>query len=281
MDPNRCDPPYVSRPAAIGHSGPVTSPPDVPVRPATTVLLVRDGAAGLEVFAQTRAASMVFAAGVTAFPGGGVDPTDADLPPWAGRSAADWDDLLGRPDGARLVVAGIRELFEEVGVLLSDPGLTPGPDRWEQARRDVTAHRSGIAEVFRSLQVSLPGDVPVPWSRWITPPGGPRRYDTHFLLVPVPPEQDAVLDTTEATDGGWARPADLVDQARTGDRQLMLPTQVTLTELAGHPTVSSALAALRSMIPVEPEVVSGPGEPVVVRVGELTVPLISTSRRTP
>lgn len=271
----------------MGHSGPVTSRtdhPDVPVRPASTVLLVRDAPTGLEVFAQTRATSMVFAGGVTAFPGGGVDPTDADLPPWTGRSAADWDDLLGRSDGAHLVVAAVRELFEEVGVLLTDPPLLPGPDRWQHARQEVTAHRIGLAQVYRQLQCALPGDLPRPWSRWITPRGEIRRYDTHFLLVPVPAGQDAVLDTTEATDGLWARPTDLLAQALAGERRLMLPTQVTLTELAEQPRVADALAAPRSMVPVEPEIISGGGDdPVVLRIGDriVTVPRGSTRRRTP
>ena len=269
----------------IGHSDRVSdvspAPGDVPVRPAATVLLVRDGERGLEVFAQTRASTMAFAPGMTAFPGGGVDPTDADLPPWTGRSAADWDDLLGRPDGARLVVAGARELFEEVGVLVAAAALEPDPERWIRARRDVTAHLTPIAAVYRDWDTALPGDLFAPWSRWITPPEHRRRYDTHFLLAAVPPGQEAVLDTTEATEGGWARPADLLDQAAAGRRRVMLPTQVTLAELADHDDVASALAAPRSMVPAEPVLVSGPDEPQRVRLGDRELTLFEPSRRFP
>ena len=47
------------------------------VRDASTVMLVRDGAAGVEVFLVRRVRGMVFAGGMTVFPGGGVGAVDA------------------------------------------------------------------------------------------------------------------------------------------------------------------------------------------------------------
>ena len=99
-------------------------PDAAPVRAASSVLLLRDGAGGLEVFTLRRAAAMAFAAGMTVFPGGGVDVADADdAIPWAGPQAQWWADRL-RVDAiaARgVVVAAVRELYEETAA----PGMTP------------------------------------------------------------------------------------------------------------------------------------------------------------
>ena len=81
--------------------------PPVPARPAATVLLVRDGAAGLEVFMVVRHRAIEFAGGALVFPGGRVEEADGAL---AG------DDPLGA-----YRIAGIRETFEECGVLLARP----------------------------------------------------------------------------------------------------------------------------------------------------------------
>ena len=100
---------------------------DVPIRAASTVMLVRDGARGPEVFTLRRVAAMAFAAGMTVFPGGGVDPSDAEGEiPWAGPDVAWWaaqwriDEVSARGQ----VVAAVRELYEETGVGL--PGLATG-----------------------------------------------------------------------------------------------------------------------------------------------------------
>ena len=54
----------------------VPDPHAVPIKPAVSVLMIRDGATGLEVFVQHRVSTMDFAAGVVVFPGGRVDPID-------------------------------------------------------------------------------------------------------------------------------------------------------------------------------------------------------------
>src|SRR5260221_14786458 len=81
-------------------------------RPAATVLLLRDGAAGLEVFMVVRHYAIDFASGALVFPGGSVDPGDHDLAAQVGRCAA---------GATALHVAAIRETFEECGVLLARP----------------------------------------------------------------------------------------------------------------------------------------------------------------
>src|SRR5215207_6685398 len=111
-------------------------------RDAATVVLLRDGASGPEVYLLRRQASMAFAAGMCVFPGGAVDPRDFDADvAWAGPSPSSWASRLGVDEAmARaLVCAAVRETFEESGVLLAGPSPasvvsdTTGSD-WEADR---------------------------------------------------------------------------------------------------------------------------------------------------
>src|SRR3954467_5712434 len=126
----------------------MSSPAPVPIRQAATVLLLRDGAAGLEVYLLRRTKGMPFAGGMSAYPGGGVDDRDGDTDlAWVGPPPADWaaafscDERLAR----ELVCAAVRETFEEAGVLLAGPadgsGVVPdvSGDDWEQQRQDLLA----------------------------------------------------------------------------------------------------------------------------------------------
>ncbi|HYO36512.1 MAG TPA: NUDIX hydrolase, partial [Geodermatophilus sp.] len=91
-------------------------------RPAATVLLLRDGAAGLEVHLLRRTRGMPFAGGMTAYPGGGVDPRDGDVDvAWSGPAPAEWAASLGCDErvARELGCAAVRETFEEAGVLLA------------------------------------------------------------------------------------------------------------------------------------------------------------------
>ena len=112
--------------ARAWQQAPTTMP--VAARASATVLLLRDSADGVEVFVLRRVASMAFAPRMHVFPGGGVDPRDADPElPWAGPSPVDWAAVLGggAAEASELVCAAVRELFEECGVLLA---ARPGDD---------------------------------------------------------------------------------------------------------------------------------------------------------
>src|SRR5690606_37033423 len=129
----------------------VLPPGDVPIRPASSVMLVRDAALGLEVFTLQRVTQMAFAAGMTVFPGGGVDPLDADdAIPWAGPGAAWWAERL-RLDAAVArgqVAAAVRELYEETGVLLAGPDGAVDSE-YDAARAAVAAHQVSLAALLR------------------------------------------------------------------------------------------------------------------------------------
>ncbi len=227
---------------------------------AATVMFVRDGDSGPEVFMLRRVATMKFAPSVWVFPGGGVDPRDAahDLP-WAGPAAAEWAAELQTSDSAarELVAAAVREVFEECGVLLAGPG----PDsvigdvsspEWHERRRALLARESSLAEVLIEQGLALRSDLLSYRAHWITPEFEPRRYDTRFFAAAVPEGQRADDKTTEADTSDWVRPPDLIDQFREGEALLLPPTLVCLEELARAASAVDFLSERPAIAPVMP-----------------------------
>jgi 8-oxo-dGTP pyrophosphatase MutT (NUDIX family) len=206
----------------------------VPIRDASTVMLLRDAADGIEVFLMRRHLRSVFTAGAHVFPGGAVD--DADHV----------------PDADPFVVAAIRESFEEAGALLAydaDGNLADlrAPDVAER----FAAHRLAVHGGERSLLDVLDDEDLRPaydalhfFSRWITPPGAPRRYDTRFFVAAAPPHQTYLHDDVELIESAWFRPQDALDGFRSGELELIRPTEVSLEALAQHDTVADVLASV-------------------------------------
>jgi 8-oxo-dGTP pyrophosphatase MutT (NUDIX family) len=216
-------------------------------RLASTVVLLRSTPAGLEVYAIRRAATMAFAAGMYAFPGGSVDPRDLHLQPgWAGPSPQEWAARL-RLDAATaraVVCAAVREVFEESGVLLAgpDPSTVVGDvsgEEWEAARVGLIAREVGFAELLAGRGLVLRSDLLAPWARWLTPEFEPRRFDTYFFLARLPEHQRTRDVGGEAEHTVWASPAALGG----GGYVMLPPTSVTLGDLAGYATVDDAMAA--------------------------------------
>ncbi len=228
-------------------------------------MLLRDApeaGGGLQVFVLHRVAGMAFAPSVTVFPGGAVDPTDSLPVPWSGPDRGWWAAALGTEIGMAeaLVVAAVRELFEETGVLLAD-GVVPDP-----AREAVTDHRMSLADVLVAAGLHLQSERLRPWANWITPAGSARRYDTFFFAAELPEGQEAQLLTTEAESGRWAHPADLLAEHAAGALAIMPPTRAMLTELTEAGSVRSVLDQRRPVVSVTPTVTSRPGEPLRVDV---------------
>jgi 8-oxo-dGTP pyrophosphatase MutT (NUDIX family) len=154
--------------------------------------------------------------GVWVFPGGAVDASE------------------GEGDGAHRVAA-VRELEEEAGIVVGDPGAL------------------------------------VKFSRWITPAEVVVRFDTHFFLAPMPDGQDATIDGDEIVDEGWFTPEGALAAHRNGELELVFPTIKHLEQLAGFASADALLdfARGREVGPVQPRVVTEgettrlllPGEP--------------------
>lgn len=222
------------------------------IRDAATVVLLRDGTDGLQAWLLTRVKQMVFAAGMSVFPGGRVDDADGDLPfgPGAGVTVAKrfgCDEALAR----QLLGAAVRETFEETGVLLSVPVAD-----LSEARTDVEAGRVSFGDLLRANGLTVDGDALQPWARWITPPGETRRYDTRFFVAALPDGADAQDVTTESSTAGWFRPGDALEQAQRGERGLLPPTIATLAALQSFGTVAEVLAAAdgRPLAAISPDI---------------------------
>jgi 8-oxo-dGTP pyrophosphatase MutT (NUDIX family) len=188
-------------------------------REASTVMLLRDRPHGLEVHLLHRARALVFAGGMHVFPGGAVDPQDAE---------AGLDPLA---------VAAVREVWEEVGVLFGEGERTGARDRTSVTCWDTAAV--------------------LPWARWITPEVEARRFDTWFWVAAMPSDQDTAGDDAggEAQDSMWLTPQaalaglNLMPPTRAMLRSLQ-PFGTAAEALAAAPG--------RDLTPVLPKAVSTP-----------------------
>jgi 8-oxo-dGTP pyrophosphatase MutT (NUDIX family) len=229
-------------------------------RDAATVVLLRRGADGPEVYLLRRQVSMEFAGGMCVFPGGGVDPRDFDhTVAWAGPTPQEWAERLGVDEGrARaLVCAAVRETFEESGVLLAGP--TPGTvvadttgDDWEADREALVERRLSLAEFLNKRGLVLRADLLRPWAHWITPDVEHKRFDTRFFVAAMPPGQRTRDVGGEADEVAWLRPAGAIERARNGEILLMPPTFRTLTEMSQYADVDSVLACEREIVTFQP-----------------------------
>ena len=243
--------------------------PDGPVVPkrAATVMFVRDwasdGDSGVEVFMLRRVATMEFAPRMMVFPGGGVDPRDADPGlPWAGPTPAEWAARLDVDEATArvLVAAAVREVFEECGVLLAGPT----PDRviadvsgahWHEQRRRLLQREASLSEVLREHDLLLRSDLLGYRAHWVTPEFEVRRYDTRFFSAAVPQGQRADDDTTEADVADWVRPADLLRAWQDGAALMLPPTVVAVEEVAAATSAVEFIAERPVIAPVQPELV--------------------------
>lgn len=228
-------------------------------RASATVMLLRERApgGGLEVFVLRRAAGMAFAAGMIAFPGGGVDPRDADEDvPWAGPGAQEWAARLGTDESAarQVVTAAAREVFEECGVLLAGPSpaavVTDVRDEgWRRERAGLLDRTHNFAQVLARHDLVLRTDLLALRGHWTTPECEPRRYDTRFFAARMPDGQLADDESTEAEVASWRAPAEILTGHAEGRDVLLPPTRVMLEELA---EVTDLDAWLREPLPVVP-----------------------------
>jgi 8-oxo-dGTP pyrophosphatase MutT (NUDIX family) len=256
-------------------SAPEPAEPVVP-RPAATVMFVRDWAAdgesGVEVFMLRRVATMVFAPRMMVFPGGGVDPRDADPGlPWAGPAPAEWAARLEVDEATArvLVAAAVREVFEECGVLLAGPApdeviADVSDEHWHEQRRRLLAREASLSEVLEGHGLLLRSDLLGYRAHWITPEFEARRYDTRFFSAAVPQGQRADDDTTEADVADWVRPAELLRAWRDGAALMLPPTVVAVEEVAAATSAAAFIAERPVVAPVQPLLVDT-GEGLVMR----------------
>lgn len=226
--------------------------------PSATLVLMRDGAEGLELLMVSRHRASGFAAGATVFPGGKIDRADAEL----GRRSAPASQSDDRLLASR--VAAIRESFEEGGILLararpSAPLLSAG----DVANLCATGGSEGFAELVTRAGLELATDLLVPFAHWITPVNRPKRFDTLFYLAPAPGDQSARHDGREAVEAMWTTPRAAIAAADAGRISLVFATRLNLMKLGQHATTAAALEAARRepIVTVQPEFVRTPEGP--------------------
>lgn len=235
-------------------------------RDAATVVLLREGAGGPEVFLQRRVAGMAFAGGMTVFPGGGVDRRDADASvAWTGPGPAWWAQRFGcDAETARaLVCAAVRETFEESGVLLAGPDdaqVVADTRRYADARRALVHREISLAGLLAEAGLVLRADLLRPWANWLTPEIEPRRYDTRFFLAAMPEGQRADDVNSETSASYWSTPQRALDEAERGETQLMMPTSTTLAEVAACGSTSAALESPRDLHKIMPRLIEVDGQ---------------------
>ncbi len=220
---------------------------------AATVLIVRDGEDGLEVWVQERVSTMRNYPGHVVFPGGGVDPRD--FPPrtwdsgelWSGASTISMARKMGvtRYKTHALVFAAARELFEEAGTLLVR-GLSgevlEDARRYHDERLELENHTISFTEFLSRRRFKLDADMLRPWARWAGVDKG-QWFDTFFFIATLPPGQEPDATTFEAADANWFPPQLLLDGWRAGLVRLALPTWRQLARLAEHDSVSGVIKA--------------------------------------
>jgi 8-oxo-dGTP pyrophosphatase MutT (NUDIX family) len=259
----------------------------VPAEPrhAATVVLLRDGEPGPEVYLLRRQASMAFAGGMCVFPGGGVDPRDHDSSvAWVGPSPAEWAQRLDCEESlARaLVCAAVRETFEESGVLLAGPSpdsvvSDTTDDGWEADRVALETRELSMTDFLLRRGLVLRTDLLGAWSGWLTPIFEPRRYETWFFVAVLPEGQVTRDVSTESSSVHWTPALAAVEAVEAREILMLPPTYLTCLDVAQHPTPDHVLAeaAGRTVEMFTPQVVSS-GDEFVLSMPERYRPLVAS-----
>ena len=224
---------------------------NVAPRPASTILLLREGAGGpegrggIEVFMMVRHYEIDFASGALVFPGGSVEKAD--------------HEIIARPElycggegcdaaGLSFRIAAIRETFEESGILLArargskaliDAKRAAGIEATSRAA--LTEGRTSFLKLLIEHSLVLALDELVPYAHWITPIGMPKRFDTWFFLAAAPEAQVGAHDGRESTHSIWLSPHEALAGGESGRFKLPFPTTRNLIKLGKQANVKAAL----------------------------------------
>ena len=248
-------------------------PASVPIRPAATVMLIRETPA-LEVLMMRRHAKTIFAGGMWVFPGGAVDPADFELE----IRGQDQIDIPGRTEkpinpfeDRAYYAAAIRECFEESGVLMATSSALatrPTSDALVEARSALNAGSLPFNQMLATWSMTPDATAMQLVARWVTPLGSPRRFDARFFITACPDSSQAGHDDQELVDSAWMTPQSVLDAFASGEMDLMTPTLRMLKNLSRHESVADVFSCLEAHRNFERVRVAGgsrelllPGEP--------------------
>ncbi len=227
---------------------------------ATTVILMRNSpdpdSRGFEVLMVLRSSRSKFVPGLYVFPGGGLDEADC-LPEvenlCAGmdrnRALRILDDISSPGKALGIWTAGIRETFEEVGLLMTytkggsviSLDSKPLRERLLSRRRSLLDGKSDFYDIIRDEGLILATDRLHYFSHWITPVPSPIRYDVRFFVAEAPSNQRALHDGIELTGHVWITPVEALERFHEHTFDMVLPTFITMEELAGYKTLEDVI----------------------------------------
>lgn len=231
---------------------------NVPLLDAATVIVLREAALGFEVFLVQRHRNSGFMANVYVYPGGKLDQSDCSEQAACrvrGLTAADACKRLNIVPssflGLGLFLAGVRETFEESGILLA---CRSGSEQWidltseaqvarrfENYRRELISGDISLTEVAEREDLVISLENIGYFAHWITPYVENRRFDTRFFVTILPPNQRPLHDAVETTDSVWIRPEDALKRYLSNNLLLSPPTIRTLEQLAEFPSAQAVI----------------------------------------
>lgn len=219
-------------------------------RLASTVLIVRDGATGPEIFMVRRHQESRFMANAMVFVGGRTDELDADPAFWSFESGVSVPEAAKRIGVAKfgptrsIYAAAVRETFEESGVLLARDkhGVLVSAEGLAPLREALNTDEVSFGDLLAKRKLTAAFSELRYLAHWITPEFEPRRYDTYFFACRMPPGQQASYDERETTAGDWYRVDDVLEANKRADVLLAPPTLCVLEDLAGCKDADALLA---------------------------------------
>jgi 8-oxo-dGTP pyrophosphatase MutT (NUDIX family) len=257
----------------------VPAAPARPIRHAATLILLRDGPAGMEVLLLRRAEKADDQnSGASVFPGGVLDAHDRGLHLHCqGLDDRAASERLGVAEGGLdYYAAAVRECFEEAGVLFAcdaDDRLVEldgfAPGRLEAMRDAAEQGTDALLAMCDAHGWRLAVDRLAYFSHWLTPPSMPRRFDTRFFIAQMPAAQRVIPDGRETVAHMWLQPSEAVDPRR--GLKLMNVTRRTLESLAGFATAAECMAHARGLarLPLNmPRLADGPDGRRAVNIDE-------------
>ena len=246
---------------------------------AATVILLRDKKPeGFEVFLLKRHEKSSFMGGNFVYPGGRVDRDDGSLEICSFSKGVTFDEaqkILGGTTPADVSfahwIAGIRELFEEAGVLLAydqEENLFQIKNQDDREKflyyRGLLQKRElGICDIAQKEGLLFALDQLKYYAHWITPEARTERFNTRFFLARYPFGQEASHDQKETTVGAWITPRKALEENLNGEVALSPPTLKTLEDLSRFKTIDEVLNSLKRedvkpILPVLTKVSTGP-----------------------
>ncbi len=224
----------------------------MPIQPAATVIIVRDASPQYEIFMLKRTNRAVFASGMYVFPGGRVDDADHEAyyeQHHQGPSSQQQAQQAALGDDWRAIwIAGIRETFEESGILLAYDASgellqfdADNRHRFQDYRHQLHEGEISLATICQRESLTLALDLIHFYNRWVTPPGRPRRFDTRFFITQAPAIQHGLHDGKETVDSVWISPAEALRQCKEGEFSMMLVTEKQLADLNQYQTAAELI----------------------------------------